>query len=82
MLARLFVALYGDFRKSGVPYFAVLIIRILLYLGCYIRVPYFSETPLSISLRFSTCVFYSDCWLMDLIIEALAITYKLLGVPF
>ena len=34
----------GSFRKLGVPYFGVLIIRILLF-GYYIRVPYFRNLP-------------------------------------
>ena len=33
--------LYGSFRKLGVPYFGVLIIRILLY-----QDPLFLETPI------------------------------------
>ena len=33
---------YGSFRKFGVPYFGVLIIRILLF-RYYIRVPYFRK---------------------------------------
>ena len=37
----------GSFRKLGVPYFGVLIIRILLsyYLGYYIRGPFFWKLP-------------------------------------
>ena len=34
---------HGSFRKLGVPYFGVLIIRMLYYLGYYIRVPYFRK---------------------------------------
>ena len=34
-----------SFRKFGVPYFGVLVIRILYYSGCYIRVPYFRKLP-------------------------------------
>ena len=37
--------LYGSFRKFGVPYFGVLIIRILLFRVVY-QVPLFSETPI------------------------------------
>ena len=36
----------GSFRKLGVPYFGVLIIRILLFRVLY-RGPLFSETPKS-----------------------------------
>ena len=39
------VSFYGGFRKFGVPYFGVLIIRILLYRVLYMG-PLFSETPL------------------------------------
>ena len=35
-----------DFPKIGVPYFGVLTIRILLFIGYYIRVPLLSETPI------------------------------------
>ena len=38
---------YGTFRKLGVPYFGVLIIRILLFRLLYWG-PLFSETPLSL----------------------------------
>ena len=40
----------GSFRKLGVPYFGVLIIRILL-LENYIRVPYFRKLPTSTAHR-------------------------------
>ena len=36
---------YGSFRKLGVPYFGVLIIRILLFRVLY-QGPLFSETPI------------------------------------
>ena len=36
---------FGSFRKLGVPYFGILKIKILLYLGYYIRVPYFRKLP-------------------------------------
>ena len=38
---------YGSFRKSGVPYFGVLITRILLFR--LLRGPLFSEIPISLS---------------------------------
>ena len=34
----------GSFRKLGVPFFGVLIIRILLF-RAYIKVPYFRKLP-------------------------------------
>ena len=34
-----------EFPKIGVPYSGVLIIRILLFIGYYIRVPYFRKLP-------------------------------------
>ena len=40
---------YGTFRKYGVPYFGVLIIRILLVMVLY-SVPLLSETPIEDSL--------------------------------
>ena len=36
---------YGSFRKLGVPYFGILIIRILLFRVLY-EGPLFSETPI------------------------------------
>ena len=36
---------HGSFRKFGVPYFGVLIIRILLFRVLYIGVPYFRKLP-------------------------------------
>ena len=38
---------YGRFQKLGVPSLRVLIIRILFFLGYYIRVPYFRKPPYS-----------------------------------
>ena len=42
---------YGSFRKFGLPYFGVLIIRILLFRVLYYG-PLFSETPIFVVLQF------------------------------
>ena len=41
----LFKCLYGSFRKLGVPYLGVLIVRILLFRVLYLG-PLFSEIPI------------------------------------
>ena len=43
----IYIYIYGSFRKLGVPYFGVLIIRILLFRVLYWG-PLFSETPIYI----------------------------------
>ena len=58
----LYPVLNGSFRKYGVPYFGVLIIRILLFRVLY-QGPLFSETPKSSTL--SRQVFRKDPGLYD-----------------
>ena len=40
-----YILSYGSFRKLGVPYFGILIIRILLFRVPQYNVPYFRKLP-------------------------------------